>query len=378
MCPAFDLVSNQKRIKFIKYKGDAVRLSVQTPAYVDEVILSLKDNPDLKKKITTFRNSDGEVIERAFDYFDKPYKNKIYSRVDNVIGQDEFVKSTTVKDFILNKDALDIYKDVRRYKETSRFILWANTKTETNHVSENIVTGEKVHSQVRINRGKYRNKLYHTFTEFPHIINNKIAKGLSKVLSFSVNTKTKNYIKNSVKADLVYRALPIEDLKQPLSKHFISKRGLDDMEITIKDNYNPINEKNTNFKAIFDSEDGVVKFNKDYAFKSKTELVATSAHETEHAWQFYLQALLNGGGTNWKDLVAEKFGEITDKKLLKEAKEYDDAIKNYTPFWENRAEYRKNKIEKQANKKGQLASKEYDKEGQMIRADFPHIPVELL
>ncbi len=174
--PHFDLISKPVRQKFIEYKGDAVRLSLQTPATVEEVVLGLKGRNDLKRKITTFRDSDGEIIERAFDYFDKPYRNRLYTKNHNFI-EDEFVVSKTTKDYVLDRSAMTYYKDLRQFPQVKRTILWAPVKTETNHIAENKITGEKIFSQVReeiVSRQKNRKK--HIFIEFPPIINKKIQK----------------------------------------------------------------------------------------------------------------------------------------------------------------------------------------------------------
>ncbi len=388
MKPTFDLVSRRIGISFVKYKGDAVRLSMQTPAAVDEVVLSLKNNKDLQRKVTTFKDSNGKVIERVFDYFDKPYRNRLYSRTDNVIGQDEFVNSTTTKDYVLDRDAMKYYKGLIQFPNTKRTILWTKAKTETNHVSENIKTGEKVHSQVRINGTSRKGRCYHTFAEFPHIKNNIVEDTPVKLLSFAVRVKDNTPVKNSIKSFgvktpendsyLGFRALPIEDSKIPFAKRYIRERGLEEMNITINDEYNPLNETDTRFKAIFTADEGVINYNSDYKFPSKTSLAKTSAHETEHGWHFYLQGRLNGGDTPWQTDMAQKFGKLKEPELIEEAKEYDDAIKNYVPYWKDRNAYLKNKIEQEANRKGDATEYEYDMEGLTIRTDFPHIPKELL
>lgn len=388
MKPTFNLVSKTLGTSFFKYRGDAVRLSKQTPATVDEVVVALKDNPSMQRKITTFRDSNGLVTERAFDYFDKPFRNRLYSRTDNVIGEDEFVTSTTTKDYLLDRDALDYYKDLRQFPNTKKTILWSRVSTETNHISENLKTGEKVQSQVIIDKAKQKSKNKHTFIEFPHIIDNKVENKPLKFLSFTVKKSDNSIVKSSVTKQgvnfpendsyLGVRALPIEDAKEPLTKRYIRERGLEDMNITIDKEYNPINEVNTRFKAIFTADEGIVKFNGDYTFKSKTELAKTSAHETEHGWHFFLQGRLNGGDTPWQTDMAQKFGRIKDPEQLEEAKVYDKAIKNYVPFWKDRKAYNENEIEIAANKKGDATELEYNSQGETIRADFPHIPQDML
>ena len=384
----FDLISKTIGTSFVKYKGNATRLSVQTPAKVDEVIIGLKDNHNLTRKVTTFRNSKGEVIERSFDYFDKPYRNRLYTHDANIILDDEFVSSTTAKDYILNRESMEDYKDLLNIPKMRRDILWSHIDTVTNHLSENEKTGEKILTQTTIVPVKGRNQKRHTFIEFPHIVNNKITKKFLKFLSFNVRNKDNTVVKKSIESIgvkipendyfLGFRALTKEDSKEPLTRHFLKEKKLDNKNIRIDKDYNPLNETHNGFMAKFDADEGIIKFNKDYQFKSKSQLVNTSAHETEHAEQYFLQALLNGGDTQWQTEMAQKFGELKDPELIKKAKIYDESIENYVPFWKNQKAYRENTIEKLAKEAGAIQENVYNTLGNTIRADFPHIPKELL
>ena len=388
MKPNFDLISKTIGMSFVKYKGNATRLSVQTPAKVDEIILGLKDNHGLTRKVTTFRNSKGEVIERSFDYFDKPYRNRIYTRDAHIIQEDEFVSSTTIKDYILSRETIEDYKDLLQIPRMRRDILWSHINTTTNHMSENEKNGEKVLTQTTIIPVKGKNQKRHTFIEFPHIINNQILKKFPKFLSFNVRNKDNTVVKKSIESKgvkipendyfLGFRALTKDDSKEPFTQHFLKEKNLDDANIKIDKAYNPLNESHSGFMAKFDADEGIIKFNKDYRFKSKSQVVSTSAHETEHAKQYFLQALLNGGNTPWQTEMAQKFGELKDPELIKKAKIYDEAIENYVPFWRNQKAYKENTIEKLANEEGFTQENIYNMLGNTIRADFQHIPKELL
>lgn len=385
--PTLRLISKMTGISYIKYQGEAVRLSTQPPATVDEVILSLDKHPKLQRKITTFRDSNGGVIERAFDYFDKPYKNIIYSNTENLIGEDFWVASTTKKKYVLDRIAMEYYKDFRQFPDTKRDFLWSLVKTETNHVAQNLNSDEMVQSQVSITQTK-KNKKLHRFVEFPHIKNNKKKNKPVRFLSFIVNPKDNSPIPNSIRARgvkvpendsyLGFRALTINDAKNPFAKRFIEERGLKEMNITVNTEYNPLFEANSKFKALFSAETGVINYNRDYKFKSKSEVAKTSAHEVEHGWQYYLQGRLKGGDTPWQSDIAQKFGKIKEADLEQEAKEYDYSIENYVPYWIDRVAYKKNKIEEIAHQKGDFIEAEYNNEGKIIRNNFPYIPQELL
>lgn len=384
----FYLINKTLNKSFVKYNGDAVRLSLQTPAKVDEVIIGKKSSPDFVRKITTFKDSNGQIIERAFDYSDKPYQNRIYTNKDSIIGDCEYVTSRGATDYWLDRGAMKYYKKLIKSPKINRKILWGKGKTETNHVAENIYTGEIVQSQVRINPSKNKNRKFHTFIEYPHIKNKKVENKPAKFLSFAVRNKYQTVIKKSIQSQgvkvpqndsfLGFRALSINDSKEPFAKRFLKERNMADKNIAIDTEYNPINEKNTKFKALFQAEEGEITYNKDAKFDSKSSVVATSAHEAEHSRHFFLQGLLNEGGTPWQNDMAKKFGKLTDEELINEAKTYDEAIKNYVPFWKDREAYSKNEIEILANQKGFMAKNLYEYEGTVIQKDFPHIPPEML
>ena len=390
MKTSFNLVTKNIGIKYRQYCGDAVRLSKQIPYTVDEIVVTNDKRPESKRKITTFRNSKGQIIERVFDFSDKPYRNRLYNIEDNVIGNDEFVTSTTTKDYILERAQVPFYKEIiSHYLQSKKYIFWMNTQTETNHLSENISTGEKVLTQVRINNFISKNRQKHTFIEYPHIRDGKVDKNSApKFLKFTIRNSNNSVIKKSIQCDgvecpkndtyLGYRALSIDDSKELFAQRFIKEKGLEKAGIKINTEYNPINELNSDFMAIFNAEDGVVNYNKDYKIKSKSQLVNISAHEVEHAGQYCLQARYNGGGTEWQKQIVATYGPIKSEKIKEEARQYDDSINNYVPFWKDIKAYKGNLIEVLSKKKGIETQYAYDKEGEQIRKDFPHIPIELL
>ena len=82
----YRLISKSIGQDFAQYNKNAIRLNFRTPKTVDEVVVGLKDNPSLQRKITTFRDEKGQIMERAFDYHDKPYRNRLYSHLYNEQG----------------------------------------------------------------------------------------------------------------------------------------------------------------------------------------------------------------------------------------------------------------------------------------------------
>ena len=384
----FRLISKTST-NFIKYSGDAVRLTPKTPAMVDEVILARSDAPELIRKVTTFRDSHGKMLERNFDYYDKPYKQRIYSDEKiSVIGTDELVSSKNVKEYELDRDVMELYKDIIQLPNTRKTIFWMPRKSVTNHFSQNVYNYEKCLSQAIIENAGTKCRKKHSFIEYPIIKSGKVDSAPKKLLSFRVNTDTNQVVKHSVHAENVqkplkdsylgYRALPLDDSKEVFSNLALKERGLGDDNIKIVSEYNPLHEKNTRFKAKFCPDEGVIRFNKDYKFGSKSEVVSTSYHEAEHGWHFYLQGRLKDCDNGWQQCIRNKYGELNSPELVDEAKKCDDAIVNYVPYYVNKEAYKNNYIEIEATQKGLEAEKNYDDLGVELRTQFKHIPPELL
>lgn len=388
MTSGYYLISKVEKLPYYKYKGDVLRLINQTARTVDEVVVGLKNRPEIVRRITTFKDSKGNIIERAINFSDKPYRNRIYTTRYNVIGEDEFVTSVHIKEYTLPK----VFKNdfIQSISEhLPRTLLWTPVKFFTNHTSVNVETGDKILTQVKQTNLMKPQKETHTFVEFPHIINGKIENKGKKILKFSVNTlnghtiNAKNIFEDGTKLPqndsfLGIRALDINDSKTAFAQKFLSERGLKNKRITINPEYLPVDDREELAKALFDPNEGSINFVKGHKFASKSEVCATSRHETEHGWQFYLYARNTQGGTTyWEEKMYDLFKDLP-KSLKKEAQEYTDSIRSYVTIAEDRAKYRKNLIEIKANEQGEKARILYNYERAEIQKEFPHIPKELL
>lgn len=388
MTSGYYLISKINKLPYNQYKGDALRLINQTAMKFDEVIVGSKKSPKIKRKITTFYNTDGNIIERVFDFSDKPYRNRIYAKRDNIIGQDEFVISTHIKEYKLPRTLANANNQLVQ-QGFSRTIFWTPVKFFTNHLSENLETGEKVLSQVFQTNLLKPQKETHTFIEFPHIIKGKIENKAKKILKFSVDTfnkhkvNPKNIFERGVKVPkndsyLGFRALDINEAKTAFCEKFLAERGLRNKKIKINPEYVPEDAKEELVIALFDPNDGSINFVKSHIFKSKSDVCGTARHETEHGWQFYLHARnTKGGTTEWEEKIYDIFKDLPNS-LKKEAKKYTQSIRTYVTVAENREKYRQNYIEKLANEIGTREKVCYDYERKEIQKEFPHIPKELL
>lgn len=369
--------------KFTEYQGRAIRLTKSTPYSVDEVLIGNKKKA--VKKITTFRDSSGKLIERIFNYKNKPLTNRIYTHNDYTIGQDEFVTSTTVKEFSLERSSEEVYKKLQEQLKMLNIqtTLWKRNKVQTNHTAENINNGNKILSIIKTDNINGTNQELHSFTEYPAIVNGKILKTKPKSLNFTVNTETQKVNKKSIKSQgieipkndtfLGFRALDIEDAKEPMTEYFMKERKTDNLGYKINTNY-----VNPSEKLIAYFCDGQFLYNKLYKFKSKSQLASVSRHEVEHSWQFYLDARNGGKRGEYLEELGKQHGEITNKKLLKEAQRYTQSLDNYVPFEEDFKRYKKNYVEITADRKGNKAKIKYETEGEEIRNSFKHIPPETL
>lgn len=382
----YRLISKSIGQDFAQYNKNAIRLNFRTPKTVDEVVVGLKDNPSLQRKITTFRDEKGQIMERAFDYHDKPYRNRLYSHQDNVIGSDEYVNSTTIREYTLSRRRINEYKDnIELYDFLQRdpIVFWNKQKTQTNHLSENVNTGEKILSKVTVNELGYKEQ--HQFVEYPKIGSKD--KTPTKELEFNVNNDSRRINPKSIKTNntqipkhdkfLSMRALDLDAAKTKLAEHYIRERNLEHTDIIINKDYRPLRDEK-NLIAFYSDDNGSINFSREYNIKSKARIAETTSHEIEHAWQWYLDARNAGGRTQYTQKIAKQEGKIKDKKLLEEAKQYTNAIDNYVPFYKNFKEYRKNLTEKIAYEKGYKEMANYISQGKEIQTEFPHIPKELL
>lgn len=370
--------------RYINYASKAIKLSKSTPYTVDEVLIGKKGKPC--KKITTFRDSKGNLIERIFNCEGQPLRNRIYTHQENTIGENEIVNSTTIKNYYLERSLVSFYK--KNQKEAvapNKTDFWQKGEIQTNHISENIDNGDRILSVTKIKQIPQSNgQVTHSIVEYPAIKNGKIEKSDNKSLEYKVDNdysvpkgsiKTKHAKPPTKDTYLGYRILDLEDAKIPLTKKFMRDRNVDNLGYAIDTDFKPSNNSDTPC-ALFD--DGTIRFNKLHKFKSKSDFVLTSSHEVEHGWQYYLDARNGGQRGEYLESLGEEYGPIKDVKLQKEADKYTKSLDNYVPWYVDFKKYKKNYIEVCANKKGAETQSEYDRQGKTIRNDFKHIPKEML
>ena len=398
MAPKYYLISKITNTSFTNYRGSARRLSERIPETVDEIFVGVYKKPKKIKKITTFKDKEGNIIERAFDYSDGRLRNRIYTYDNSKISADEQVKSITIRDLWINKKMLSFYDAfLKDYEESKplKTVLWNFSKIITNHISNNPKTDTKILSQTVVSNYGTPTKMKHRFVEYPAIISNKIQKTQQKILQFLVNSQTSKIIPKSISSQnaavpqkdsfLEFRALDVYDVREGLTKRFLKERKMNKgQDIQIDPFYYPQNEDEKIYSAMFDPNDGSINFNRFYKAKSKAEVVSTSRHETEHAWQYFLRARIAMPTTEWEAFINRNFCVPKTKKLIREAMKYYKSIRNYVSLTKELEQnkqldkYRNNYIEKKAHSAGRKASKQYIKEGYEIRKEFSHIPEKFL
>ena len=385
------LISRTQGIPYQQYRGDALRILKTIPATVDEVVIGIKNNRKKVNKLTVFKDEKGNVIERCYDNTGKPFRNLVYSREENVIDEDEFVKSISCKEYSMQRKLAKKYREKRNHCNDIDVLLkafWKKLKLRTDHISDNINNAEKVISSSEIDYKNGSDMQIHCFSEYSHLLKGKKS-GKEKTLAFAVSAdghsvipKTKVMSKGLVFPQkdkyLPYRALDIESSKLLITRRALNDRNLKGAMITIKPDYMP-EEDEINDIAIFKNWHGDICFNKLVKYTSKGSVVSSAYHESEHAWQYFLDARLLKGGTPWGDLIYFQFGPLKNRRQIKEAKRYSRSIKYYIPYdGTNYKKYIENFIEIKAHDAGRKAKKEYIKQGEIMRKNFPHIPAELL
>lgn len=371
---------------FADYMSQTIRLSDQTPYTVKEVILGRKGK--VSGKIATFLDKEGNVIEKAFNLKGKPLRNRIYSYKHGKIGNDEFVKSTEIEEYKLDRKIVDVYRKYQKKAEEEgiKTTLWVHEKTQTNHVATNILEGIKHITISRIQNLKNgHTEFLHSFTQYKPIINDKVDHNSPiKYLEYVVNDKF-NVFKETIYAlntkkpkfdsFLGFRALSLKDFKIPITEKFLRDRGIKHLNYKIIPDSIP-HDINDTWRGLFC--DGVIKFRKSWTPKSKAEFASTSRHEVEHGWQYYLDARNGADRGDFMLGIGEKYGKLTDPNLQKEANKYTRSINNYVTAKEDYKKYLENYIEIKAFEAGDKAKKKYDKQGKLLREEFKHIPPEML
>lgn len=383
------LLPKKVGILFSEYKGNAPRLSQKIPFSVDEVVVGKLDDENFRRVITIFRGSDGKVIEKSFDYSDKNFlKNRVYARENNFIGEDEFVTSVNMKEYKLPRNLLSVFWQEKVQKFGVGHILWERLVMIANHFSENFKTGETLLTQVKVQNDLSPNRDLHVFKEFPRIVDGRKDATKQKELSFLVDTVKNRVVHHTEKTSgvkmpvkdsyLAFRAMDVDDIKEPITKRFLKERGLQRLKLVINTDFEPSDDYE-NLIAIYKDYNGSINFNKFHNFTSKTACVGTARHETEHAWQYFLKALYTGGDNERTCLLAKANEHLLHSpQIFKEAEDYTEAIRNYVPYNKNYQLYKANLIERKALE-AELAEREkYDREGGCLRGTFRHIPEKFL
>ena len=115
MSSPYVLLIKKEGQAFSKYRGRTFRLSNIQPHTVDEVVVALKDKKGKRNKITTFRDINGDIIERSFSFFDsEKVVNKLYKKTQHTLTENETCTATSIQTFSLMKNIVHVYKDYEK------------------------------------------------------------------------------------------------------------------------------------------------------------------------------------------------------------------------------------------------------------------------
>jgi len=398
MSNRYSLISKTTNIPFKNYRKHFVSIALPKKGghfadkiniFVDKIDVFDK-KLDYKNTVTTYKDKDGNIIGKIFDFANRDLICRIYNHIfyKNIIGIEK-IKSKEIREYRLPRKLL---KHFCKKQKNRKYGLWNLEKIETHHVSENSYIKDKIHSLTRILNLRDKQTSTHTIIEFPHtkrnILGFKMGKTNKKLLQFDVDKNNWKVIEGSQITQnvefpqkdpyLPYRILGLNDFIIPITKLMIKKRGLSDMKIGIG-YYNETLKNGKKTSAHFKPWAGKIEYNIAHKRQSKIEITNTSRHETEHAWQYYLDSRSGTPHGNWGKMIQKKFGDLSQEPELKKvADAYKKSIANYVSYEENEIEYFKSLIERLAREAGENESKIYEASGYEIRSDFPHIPYEVL
>jgi len=339
------------------------QLSTKEAYFVDIIVVASSENTQKQKIITTYKDKNGEIIEKIFEYngFDKPTIHKIYKNLE------------TYSDNIKAK----LIQTVENISKTKGFSAWKKIKTEKQIITkkgnqniEEITTASVSTNERFINETKNET---HTFKKYVFSKNKEGIKTKTLKLETEKNEFGIPIIKNIENINcttpqndeyLALRAYDYEDIRIPMAKIALKKLGLENLRIKI-DSFLSRDKK---IMGSFDHYTGMIKFN--HFIDLKLENINTAFHEAKHALQYAIMGIFEKIQTQFGKKCFKEFKGTKTPELNLKAINYFVAHTNYVPSAKNKEEYLTNILEKEAYKAGDLGLNDYIQKGDEIYRAF--------
>lgn len=337
---------------------------------VDIVVIASTKNPEKTKTITTFKDKEGNILERAFESigFNLPEKRQVY-------------KNLKESDKNNDKKIIQIYENLN---QNNGLKVWQ--KIETSRVFKHRDCGKvwlanviKVFTPERtIREAKKETHFFASY--YPKSMSNG-GSNKTKTLTLQIE-KDENMIPQIVgyshsenfampKNDeyLAFRAYDAESVKKPITRFALKKFGLKDIKIYIEDNFNSKEKHLGSFSEEYES----IFFN--YKTDSKNSIIDTAFHEAKHAFQYAVINLfgLKNKYTNYAQQCLKNLKWKKTEGLKKKAEDYFKAHEYYISPNENYTEYRRNLLEAEAWSAGTRFSNDYLYKSKELSNELPGV-----
>ncbi len=371
----YTLLSKQTNLPLDSVEITAERIGIQDAATADKVVIGKTDNPEQQKIITTFKDKNGKIVERIFEYigFDLPEIHQIFEELTSCITDD--ITGRLIQTFEnLNKSGkAKIWTKISSEKQ------FVHTDTFIN--KKDYVTITRVSTQER--NIKPPAVETHSITEYQvpdaHLYSIPNKKSLmyttkrdSEGIPQIIDIKADNVNIPQNDEYLALRLYDSDDMKRPITNIALKKANLDDLGIKIEDAYT----FDDTTQGSFNNKEGIIKFN--FKYQPKDSIVDTAFHEVTHAKQYELMGRTKMLGTRYTTNCLVKHGEEVSPDKIQAGKEYYEAHENYVSSSVNYARYRENLLEKEARAQAGQAVYDYLNQGKEIRREFPRVMPEEL
>lgn len=349
------------------------------------VKIGKKTDPEYSKEIVTFYNGDKGIIMRCKKGTGIPNTIRTYEH-DFGLSKNEdgiFTRQVNEKQYLLVDEEADYRAWVPVSEETQcTHKLW--DKKKGFDVPVKYTSVKKEHNLQNQSESTV------TITEYPTTcgVEPKSAKremkvGLKEdyvdgvyVPSVMEVSASDNVTLPKDDEFLPYRFVKGSQKQESLAKHFLKKKGLEGMHVTVGTSGVMVSD---DAAACFFPKEGHIYFKKPDTYAQAN----VSAHEVEHAWQHSLVGRSGAGKTQYEKNCKEILGPLTNPEEIAEAEKFAQASDNYSgqiklEDGSINPKYWNNYLEVKAREAGEAAQKKYDEGEDVLLEQFKYIPKRTL
>ena len=393
--PKFKLVQKSMGILYKDYcstHGVLDSPSSQT-AFVDEVLIK-KIRPFLPNeiiKITTYKNSENNILERIFEKFG--LENTKYGRVYNYFSP----QKSNGKEITGHEISHYIWTGIE-----DNFIKTATTKV-FKAISKNQSSKTTTVTITNVEKSLWdQMKEIHSLTEYPKVIETMNNNGKSIIEKkgnkrfYKLFIKKDRYanpiiLKTKKSDDVVLpqkdeffamRLYDSEDIREPITRKVITDKRLNSLDVNIFPMSNIMNDQDHNILAFFSffKKKAFIAFSEQKM--DKRTVINSAFHEVEHLFHNTLIGRLGILKNKFYQRCLKLFGPLKNKqkeklaiKLMKAGEKYPSLV-NSLKTEELKKEKVYKIIEDLPKRAGEKGEKKYYKQAKELLEQFPNVIVE--